>query len=102
MALSLKLIARTRKLWMPVDNLGELNLPLSLVTPRLISSIHTMAFGSLTIVIVRAPLVVIACRGRCATATPQQRSKMQAYNFIVTTFTPNDPQRASVARASRP
>ena len=41
-----------------------------------------MAFGSLTIVIVRAPLVVVACRGRCATATPQQRIKMQIYNFI--------------------
>ena len=102
MALSLKPIARTRKLWTPVDNLRELNLPLSFVTPRLISSIHTMAFGSLTIVIVRAPLVVIACRGRCATATPQQKIKIQTYNFIVTTFTPKDPQGASLARASRP
>jgi hypothetical protein len=88
-------MARARNVWAPFDSFKDFNEPLSSVTPRLISSIQMVVAGSLTIVIVRAALVVVAWRGRWARATPQQRIKMQTDNFIFTTFTPNDPQRAS-------
>jgi hypothetical protein len=88
-------MARARNVWAPFDSFKDLNAPLSSVTPRFISSIQIVVAGSVTIEIVRVPLAMVAWRGRWATATPQQRIKMQTDNFIATTFTPNDPQRAS-------
>ena len=55
MVISLKPAARIRTLCAPADSFTELSPPLSLVTPRRTSSIQTIAFGSVTIVIVRAP-----------------------------------------------